>query len=319
MKKIKTILALIAIISTLKLTAQISINTDGTTPDSSAILDISSSSKGILIPRMTYIEIENILNPANGLMVFNTSDNTFYTFVQADGVWKEVSFGSGTIAPFDCGGQITDIDGNYYDIIQIGTQCWMAENLGTTTYDNGTSISNITNNTTWSNFSSGAYCLYDNSSFWGDSYGALYNWFAVVDIKGICPDGWHVPTTAEWNTLISFAGGQSSPNGNKLKSCRCIDSPLGDTCNTSAHPRWEDYYEPGYHGTDDYGFSAHAGSIRFDSGNFGPSPGEEGYWWSSTESGAGIANLTSLYYHSGNISHGAWEKKAGAGVRCIRD
>ena len=97
--------------------------------------------------------------------------------------------------------QVTDIDGNVYHSITIGTQVWMSENLRTTHYRNGDSIPNTTSNTVWSNLSTGAYCNYGKTT--------LYNWYAATDSRNIAPIGWHVPTDAEWDKLTSFLGGES--------------------------------------------------------------------------------------------------------------
>ena len=98
-----------------------------------------------------------------------------------------------------CSGEpyVTDIDGNIYNAVQIGGRCWMKENLKTTTYNNGTPIPNVTDPGGWGNLTSGAYVWYDNDISWKDKYGALYNWFTTVDLNGLCPTGWHVPTNDE--------------------------------------------------------------------------------------------------------------------------
>ena len=99
-------------------------------------------------------------------------------------------------------GSVSDIDGNVYKTIQIGSQTWMAENLKTTKYNNGNPISNITDNTVWLNSSTGAYCWYNNDETTFKSvYGALYNWYAV-NTGNICPTGWHVPYDSEWHDLV---------------------------------------------------------------------------------------------------------------------
>ena len=160
----------------------------------------------------------------------------------------------GNIQPsWRCGDVLVDIDGNTYNTVQIGDQCWMKENLKTTTYRNGTAIPNVTDANAWSNVHYGAYVWYDNDITWKDKYGALYNWFTTVDANGLCPTGWHVPTNDEWTALTDYIGGTGSPHGNELKSCRQMNSPLGGECNTNEHPRWNASHI--HYGTDDYGFS----------------------------------------------------------------
>src|SRR5665648_943598 len=105
-------------------------------------------------------------------------------------------------------GTVTDIDGNVYKTVTIGTQVWMAENLKTTKYRNGDPIPNITDATAWTNLTTGAYCNNNNDANYATTYGRLYNWYAVNDIRNIAPAGWHIPTKAEWTTLTTYLGGQ---------------------------------------------------------------------------------------------------------------
>src|ERR1035437_682216 len=115
-------------------------------------------------------------------------------------------------------GTMTDQDGNVYKTITIGTQTWMAENLRTIKYRDGTPIPNVTDNTTWTNLTTDAYCNYNNTTS-ADTiaiYGRLYNWYAATNSHNIAPIGWHVPTEAEWTTLIYYLGGYSVAGG-KMK------------------------------------------------------------------------------------------------------
>lgn len=101
-------------------------------------------------------------------------------------------------------GAISDVDNNYYNIVTIGTQTWMKENLRTTKYNNGNDIPNITDNASWSAQTAGAYCWYYNNDGFKSTYGALYNCYTVEDERNLCPTGWHVPTHDEWLTLADF-------------------------------------------------------------------------------------------------------------------
>ena len=124
------------------------------------------------------------------------------------------------------GGTITDVDNNLYNTVKIGTQVWMAENLKTTKYNDGTSIPNVTDNTVWSALITGAYCDYNNTPSISTTYGRMYNGYSVDNNiatkvasnggKNVCPTGWHVPSNAEWITLTSYLGGESVAGG-KLK------------------------------------------------------------------------------------------------------
>ena len=98
-------------------------------------------------------------------------------------------------------GTVTDIDGNVYTTITIGTQVWTVENLKTTRYRNGVSIPNVTDNAAWATQTTGAYSNYNNDEGNVATYGRLYNWYAATDANNIAPSGWHVPSYAEWDVL----------------------------------------------------------------------------------------------------------------------
>ena len=211
---------------------------------------------------------------------------------------------------------VTDIDGNLYNTVLIGSQCWLAENLKTTTYSNNTLIPNVTENSNWQNLTTGAYVWYDNDISWKNLYGALYNWYAVNDPNGLCPTGWHVPEHDEWTALTDFIGGTSSPHGNELKSCRQVNSPLGGGCTTNEHPRWSQHVT--HYGTDNYGFSGLPGGNRNYNGNCA-FIGSLGLWWSSTENSSTNAGLRNLFYNFGNVNVYNYVKQNGFSVRCLRD
>jgi uncharacterized protein (TIGR02145 family) len=210
---------------------------------------------------------------------------------------------------------ITDIDGNTYNTVQIGSQCWMKENLKTTAYQDGAPIPNVTDNNAWQNLAIGAYVWYDNDISWKGPYGALYNWYAMVDANGLCPTGWHVPTNDEWTVLTDFIGGTTSPHGNELKSCRQVNSPQGGGCNTNEHPRW---HESNEHGTDDYGFSGLPGGYRDYDGAFHYYV-NTCYWWSYTEYSFYNAWFRSLYWDHSFVGVNNDDKRVGFSVRCLRD
>lgn len=287
--------------------AQVSISSDGSDPDPSAMLDVKSSDKGFLPPRMSTAQIYAISSPAEGLLVYNTDLKKIQVFDGTNWISQGV---------FVCGEQITDIDGNIYNTVLIGTQCWMAENLRATQYQNGTAIPNVTDQTAWSVLTSGAYAWFQNNISWKDSYGAVYNWYATVDPNGLCPDGWHVPTDSDWTAMTTAIGGTSSPHGNELKSCRQVSSPLGGDCNTSTHPRWN--YNATHYGTDDYGFSAFPTGPRTYLGTFG-AIGTIGYWWSSTEFSSSNGYYRAMPYNEGHVSVSDYNKKQGFSIRCVRD
>ncbi len=137
------------------------------------------------------------------------------------------------------------MDGHSYGVVEIGDQCWFAENLRTTVYADGSAIPEETDNTAWAGLSTGARCDYDNDASNVATYGRLYNWYAATDAAELCPTGWHVPTDDEWTALETYLGanGHSGTEGAALKS-------------TSG---WA-----GANGTDDFGFSALPGGSRYD-------------------------------------------------------
>lgn len=192
---------------------------------------------------------------------------------------------------------VKDIDGNSYDIIRIGNQWWMAENLKTTTYNDGTTIPNVSNDSEWKFLNTPAYCWYDNNISNKETYGALYNWYTVNTNK-LCPEGWHIPTNEEWLILINYLGG-SDLAGGKLKE-------TGTT-------HWK---SPNTGATNSSGFTALPGGYRDD---FFKSLGEGARFWSATESSANTATIKSLGYGHEVIASGQFYKNNGFSIRCIKN
>jgi len=199
---------------------------------------------------------------------------------------------------------VSDIDGNTYKTVQIGTQVWMAENLKTAKYNDGTTIPNITDSEQWSNLTSGAWCYYGNNVVNNANYGKLYNWYAVSKTtngnKNVCPTGWHVPTDAEWTVLTDYLGGKSVAGG-KMKEVGTTNwnSPNTESTNMSL-------------------FTGLPGGYRNSLGGYG-GIGSFGYWWSSTENGTADAWNRFLYNGNGNASSFNLSKEDGLSVRCLRD
>lgn len=196
-------------------------------------------------------------------------------------------------------GTVTDIDGNGYNTVTIGTQVWLKENLKTTRYNNGDPIPEVADGTEWINLTSGAYCHYDNDVSYTATYGLLYNWYTVTDLRKICPAGWHVPSNDEWTTLINFAGGEDVAGG-KLKEKGTIH---WSGSNTEA--------------TDEYGFTALPAGYRLGA-NFDP-PGYYAVWWSSTEKDLSDAWIIDLISSTTKSYIEAAYKRSGNSVRCIKD
>ena len=194
---------------------------------------------------------------------------------------------------------VKDIDGNVYKTVTIGTQVWMAENLKTTKYNDGTAIPLVTDDKAWDALTTPAYCWYKNDvTINKNTYGAIYNWYTVGTNK-LCPKGWHVPTDAEWTTLTTYLGGESVAGG-KLKE-------TGTT-------HWE---SPNTGATNESGFKALAGGDR-EFGTFSYI-GYSGYWWSATGTNATEARYRYMAYHGSKVERNSIFKKMGYSVRCLRD
>lgn len=197
------------------------------------------------------------------------------------------------------GNTISDVDGNIYSIVTIGSQVWIASNLKTTRYNDGTTIPLVSDNTAWSNLSSPGYCWYNNDAASNKSiYGALYNWYTVNSNK-LCPTGWHVPSDAEWTVLTTYLGGEDVAGG-KLKETGTIH---WTTPNTGA--------------TNSSGFTALPGGCRYVYGTFFYI-GNNGYWWSSTESST-LAWFRYLTYGSSLADYYDAGKRTGFSVRCVKN
>jgi uncharacterized protein (TIGR02145 family) len=193
--------------------------------------------------------------------------------------------------------------------VTIGYQTWTTKNLDVATYSDGTVIPQVTDRTAWDNLTTGAWCYYNNDSATGTTYGRLYNWYAVVGIhdtdpntpnKKLAPTGYHIPSDAEWATLIDYLGGGTVAGG-KMKSA---DISLWNTPNTEA--------------TNSSGFTGLPGGFRRNYGWFFEI-GFNGYWWSSSEGIPGGGAFLILRYDIGYTYISSYEKTHGFSVRCVRD
>ncbi len=194
---------------------------------------------------------------------------------------------------------VWDIDGNVYHTVIIGTQEWLIENLKTTRYRNGTAMQNATDNVTWAGLTTGAFCNYNNAP--APTYGRLYNWYAVNNANNIAPTGWHVPSDAEWTTLITFLGGESVAGG-KLKEAGL------------AH-----WAGPNTGATNETGFTALPGGYRTDNSSTFGGIGGNCIWWSASEFSATVSIGIGVLYDRAN-SYPYYDTKAwGHSVRCVKD
>lgn len=203
------------------------------------------------------------------------------------------------------GPNITDVEGNSYKTVYIGKQQWMAENLKVSKYNDGSAIPNVTDNNQWAN-SYDAWSSYNNDSSNDLIYGKLYTWYVIgVSLEGnknVCPTGWHVPSTAEWNILFEYLGGANIAGG-KMKQEGTLN-----------------WIDPNVDATNSSLFTALPGGFRDDSGPF-IGLKTAGYWWSSSQdiNDKGYAWPFLIGNSSGAISGGYNHKLDGLSIRCIRD
>lgn len=205
---------------------------------------------------------------------------------------------------------IRDLDGNVYRIIMTESGVWMAQNLNTFKLNDGTPLEIVYDNTKWENIKTPARGFFKNTVEYAETYGAIYNWYAVATGK-LCPKGWHVPTDAEWNDLMDYAGGgqASGDNPAKLKEAG------------TAH--WK---SPNEGATNEIFFTAlPAGEISY----FGTDnePGTSTTWWTSTEDRLNLepeekpanANIVGLSYDFNSKTMGTYFKWSALPVRCKMD
>jgi uncharacterized protein (TIGR02145 family) len=192
---------------------------------------------------------------------------------------------------------VSDMDGNKYKTIKIGTQIWMAEDLKTTKYNDGTPIPNITDNTAWMSSYNPGYCWYNNDKDFKSTYGALYN-FSAISAGMLCPQGWHVPTDYEWSELSIFLGGEGV--GGKIKEAG------------TAH-----WVTPNQDATNSTGFTALPGGGRDINGLFN-GMGLSNTWWTSSMYTEGSSYSWSVNNTSGDLTENPGTYQVfGAAVRCI--
>jgi uncharacterized protein (TIGR02145 family) len=196
---------------------------------------------------------------------------------------------------------VTDIDGNVYHTIKLGSQTWMVENLKVTRYRNGDLIPNITDTAQWSHLPVGTYCNYNNTPLNGKTYGHLYNWFAVTDNRDIAPKGWHVPSFQEIETLVLFLGGDTVAAG-KLKEAGV-----------------EHWLAPNTGATNESGLTVLPGGYRDYRGGSYHTLGSNGYWWTTTQSIEFYDWSKRIFWYFAHADYNHDLKTFGFSIRCIKD
>lgn len=218
---------------------------------------------------------------------------------------------------------IFDIDSNAYSVVKVGSQLWMAENLKTTKYNDGTDIPLVTDRTEWGDLTTPGYSWYANDqTTYGNTYGALYNWYAV-NVDNLCPVGWHVPTDAEWSTMENYliangynydgtTDGDRDTNNKIAKALASttfwLSSPITGSVGNTDYPEYRNKS----------GFSALPGGTRtkYRTGEFST---EIGMWWTKTEASSTSVWFRSIASSASYVQRYSARKWNGMSVRCIRD
>lgn len=194
---------------------------------------------------------------------------------------------------------VEDIDGNEYPIVKIGNQSWMGSNLRVTKYNNGESIPRYIDNSSWINTTNGAFCFYDNNKSYSKHFGNLYNWYAIIDSRGICPYGWHVPAQKEIKTLVDFLNNESVNTGS-LKDTLFWKLPNATAQNYN-------------------GFSIRPGGKRwFNTGNF-EFNSIGAYYWTSSSNNDNRAYYFAFSYDFTVVRLSHFSRKDGFSCRCLKD
>lgn len=257
----------------------------------------------------------NVINPeytVNKLV----SGKTYYWKVKI----KSTTTSASTFSAVRCfsvlqnNNTVTDIDGNVYNTVTIGTQTWMVDNLKTSKYRNGEPIPNVTENAAWSNLTTGAWCNYNNDVANGTKYGKLYNWYAVADTRNIAPAGWHIPTDAEWTILENYLITNSYNYDGTTTDSKIAKS-------LAANTDWITSTNLGAIGNDlsknnTSGFSALPGGCQAWVGSAGI--GGSGGWHTSTDYGTGVYSR-GLDANFSSLMRGNSVKNYGNSVRCVKD
>jgi uncharacterized protein (TIGR02145 family) len=228
---------------------------------------------------------------------------------------------------------------SYAQTVTIGTEVWMTKNLDVSTFRNGDPIPQAKTNEEWEKAGDNklpAWCYYENDPANGAKYGKLYNWYAVIDSRGLAPVGYHIPSDAEWTKLENFLGsdagtkmktksGWTSYTTGGSKTCpNCVNWSAEYRrkvpCHTCKDTRSVDAPKVANsgNGTNTSGFSGLPGGYRGTNGTF-YYIGLYGYWWSSTEINTVVAWTRVLSYESGSVDRDYDGKEKGFSVRCLRD
>lgn len=204
---------------------------------------------------------------------------------------------------------VKDIDGNVYGTVLIGDFWWMAENLKSTRFNNGSGIPCIKDQSKWLRSNSPAYCFYQNNEDYIDTLGLLYNWYSVSSGK-LCPEGWRVPTDNEWKQIEGSADTRFGIGDSAWDKMGLRGFDAGQRLKSVSG--WRN----GVTGTDVLGFSALPGGERLTRFYAG---GSSGFWWTGTEASSSSAYYRSMIYAYEYVARDTHPKRMGFSVRCIKN
>ena len=244
-------------------------------------------------------------------------------FGECGGTAVEDCFGEcGGTAVEDCAGVcegegvVLDGEGNEYETVRIDGQCWMAENLKTTHYNNGDEIQYVQSESSepnvWENLSTGAYGYYNDDLSHLETYGNLYNWYAVDDARGICPEGWHVPTDEEYQQLEIYLGMEPA----EASASGWHGTDEGGKMKETGTEHWN---SPNTGATNESGFTGLPAGYRSSVNGFYYNMGNYGYFWSSSVHGSSNAWYRVLFYGNSSVGRSSYNKHYGFSVRCAGD
>ncbi|MBM2816584.1 MAG: hypothetical protein HW421_3346 [Ignavibacteria bacterium] len=200
-----------------------------------------------------------------------------------------------------CNNNLTNPTPNNSPFVTIGSQVWMRKNLDVDHYRNGDSIPEVRDSMQWAKLKTGAWCYYNNDPAMGAIYGKLYNWYAVNDSRGLAPLGQHIPSDSEWKILVNFLGGDYNAS-DKLKEAGTL--------------HWQ---SPNTHASNESGFTALPGGIRYNDNGKYVNIGERSCWWSSKEINEQVSVSLYLTYDRSSLGWFCHYKEYGFSVRCLKD
>jgi uncharacterized protein (TIGR02145 family) len=288
---------------------------NGNSNGTASIVKISNDMQAVA-EKKSIIDSKRVQGNVN--MTYTSGERLKYTAVSGNNKTVMTDIPTSDITVTFTFVECKDGDNIYYPVVIIGTQSWMAENLNTTKYNDGTAIPNVSDVTAWAALTTGGYCDYDNTPSNSTIYGKLYNFYTIVDTRKLCPTDWHVPTDVEMNTLENYL----IVNGYNYDGTTTGKKYAKALASTT---RWASYSGQGTVGNIDYpakrnntGFTALPGGYRYDNSKyFGI--GYYGTWWSSTEYNSTIAWSLDLHYTGSDATLGGVAKQNGFSVRCLRD